>query len=221
MPCPHGPPHQLKQWLCHQDAPLLPFSHLPCQRPAVLLPPSLSSTPPPPPRHFISFLERRVWAGDFLFLHFFKLFFFFSFLISPLSCSFGSGGADPTARHGNCLQPLPEPAAGADLEAPMELHFMFVLLRGAVGRILSLSPPLPPALRPIPSCRRGGSEQPFTCSALQGLPQEWVFPSSVSPARDRCPPMLGRCRDVPRVCALPGTLCRSPSPCRPVSKAPP
>lgn len=34
------------------------------------------------------------------------------------------------------------------MEAPMELHFMFVLLRGAVGRILSLSPPAAP--RPPP-----------------------------------------------------------------------
>lgn len=64
----------------------------------------------------------------------------------------------------------------------MELLFMFVLLRGAVGRILSPSPPLPPALRLIPSCKRGGSEQPFTCSALRGLRR-----SGFSPAP--CPPL--------------------------------
>lgn len=73
----------------------------------------------------------------------------------------------------------------------MELHFMFVLLRGAVGRILS--PSVPPNAAPHPSPpasvgQRGGSEQPLTCSAFLGLLQEQVFPSSVSPARDRCPP---------------------------------
>lgn len=76
----------------------------------------------------------------------------------------------------------------------MELHFMFVLRRGAVGRILSLSPPtLSLALTPSPpACLgcRGGSEQSLACSALPGLPQEQVFPSSMSPARDRCPPLF-------------------------------
>lgn len=104
----------------------------------------------------------------------------------------------------------------------MELHFMFVLLRGAVGRILSLSPPLPPALRLVPSCEPGGSEQPFACSALRGLLQEWVFPSSA------CPPLgtdvlpcLGGAGMCHGLFALLGRLCRSPSPSLPAPKAPP
>lgn len=75
----------------------------------------------------------------------------------------------------------------------MELH-LFVLLRGAVGRILSLCPPtqrcpLPSPQSPPTSVGLWGvSEQPLTCLALPRLPREKIFPSSMSPAQDRCPP---------------------------------
>lgn len=74
---------------------------------------------------------------------------FFFFLIKPLSCSSGSRGADGIARRGNCLQLLSEPAAGVDLEPPMELHFMFVLLRGPWAG----SSPCPPPCCPPPLSR--------------------------------------------------------------------
>lgn len=82
---------------------------------------------------------------------------------------------------------------------------MFVLLQGAVGRILSLFRPPPhaaPRPRLVPSCKRGGgrggSEQPLTCSALPGLLQEQVFPGSVSPAQDRCPPHAWEAQGCPK-----------------------
>lgn len=220
MPCPHGLPLPGRAAALPPGCSASPFFTPSLPAPgcaAAALP--LSSTPPPPPRHFISFLERRVWAGDFLFLHLF-LFFFPPLLIKPLSCSSGSGGADRTARHGNCLQPLPEPAAGADLEAPMELHFMFVLLRGAVGRILSLSvPPASAAPRPRPSPLLqvwgwGGDRSSLSLAWLcRGCHGRRFFPAPCPPLRMDALPVPGRCRDAPKgSCPMGQALQTPPSP---------
>lgn len=64
----------------------------------------------------------------------------------------------------------------------------------------------------------GGSEQPLNCLALPGLLQEQVFPSSMSPAWDRCPPRPWEVQRCAKALCPWGRFCRPSSPSLPPCK---
>lgn len=102
----------------------------------------------------------------------------------------------------------------------MELHFMFVLLRGAVGRILSLSvPPASAAPRPRPSPLLqvwgwGGDRSSLSLAWLcRGCHGRRFFPAPCPPLRMDALPVPGRCRDAPKgSCPMGQALQTPPSP---------
>lgn len=96
---------------------------------------------------------------------------------------------------------------------------MFVLLQGAVGRILSPSPPSPTlplalALSPPASVGVAGGDRssPSLARLCQGCCRSRFSPGLCPLLRTDALPMPGRHRDAPRAHTPQGRLCTPPSP---------